>query len=199
MLECLAAVHQQNRYVVTVGRDQGGVAVHIHLLELERHVAPHPVHDHAHLVTEMAIGPTVQNEAHHVVDTLRHLKYRPGLGAASPSCLPIMNYAVIRTGGKQYRVSPGATLRIERLDGDVGAFVEFAEVLLAGSDETESPVHIGTPLVEGAVVRGQIVAQGRDRKILVYKKKRRKNYRRRRGHRQSITTVRVTEIVHGAA
>jgi large subunit ribosomal protein L21 len=110
-----------------------------------------------------------------------------------------MNFAVIRTGGKQYRVSPGTTLRIERLDGDVGAAVEFPEVLLAGSDEGEAPVHIGTPLIQGAVVRGQIVAQGRDRKILVYKKKRRKNYRRTRGHRQSITTVRVTEIVHGAA
>jgi large subunit ribosomal protein L21 len=104
-----------------------------------------------------------------------------------------MHYAVIRTGGKQYRVTPGSVLRVERLDGDVGATVEFAEVLLAGSDDAES-VRIGRPLVEGAVVRGQIVAQGRDRKILVYKKKRRKNYRRRRGHRQSITTVRVTEI-----
>ena len=105
-----------------------------------------------------------------------------------------MTYAVIRTGGKQYRVAPGSVVRIERLDGDVGATVEFPEVLLAGSDDAEAPVRIGTPLVEGAVVRGQIVAQGRDRKILVYKKKRRKNYRRRRGHRQSITTVRVTEI-----
>jgi len=105
-----------------------------------------------------------------------------------------MSYAVIRTGGKQYRVAPGSVVRIERLDGDVGATVEFPEVLLAGSDDAEAPVRIGTPLVEGAVVRGQIVAQGRDRKILVYKKKRRKNYRRRRGHRQSITTVRVTEI-----
>ena len=105
-----------------------------------------------------------------------------------------MNYAVIRTGGKQYRVTPGATLRIEKLVGDVGTTVEFAEVLLAGSDEADAQVRIGTPLVEGAVVRGQIVAQGRDRKILVYKKKRRKNYRRRRGHRQSITTVKVTEI-----
>src|SRR5215472_4804196 len=108
--------------------------------------------------------------------------------------LPAMYYAVIRTGGKQYRVTPGSVLRVERLDGDVGATVEFAEVLLAGSDDAEAAVRIGRPLVEGAVVRGQIVAQGRDRKILVYKKKRRKNYRRRRGHRQSITTVRVTEI-----
>jgi large subunit ribosomal protein L21 len=105
-----------------------------------------------------------------------------------------MTYAVIRTGGKQYRVTPGSVLRLERLAGDVGAAVEFAEVLLAGSDEADAPVRIGRPLVEGAIVRGEIVAQGRDRKILIFKKKRRKNYRRRRGHRQSITTVRVTEI-----
>ena len=105
-----------------------------------------------------------------------------------------MTYAVIRTGGKQYRVKPGSVLRIERLAGDVGASVEFPEVLLAGSDEADAPVRIGRPLVEGAIVRGEIVAQGRDRKILIFKKKRRKNYRRRRGHRQSITTVRVTEI-----
>jgi len=105
-----------------------------------------------------------------------------------------MTYAVIRTGGKQYRVKPGSVLRVERLAGDVGASVEFAEVLLAGSDEADAPVRIGRPLVDGAVVRGEIVAQGRDRKVLIFKKKRRKNYRRRRGHRQSITTVRVTEI-----
>jgi large subunit ribosomal protein L21 len=110
-----------------------------------------------------------------------------------------MNYAVIRTGGKQYRVTPGCVLRIERLTGDVGATVEFPEVLLAGSDDVEAPVHIGTPLVAGTVVRAEIMAQGRDRKILVYKKKRRKNYRRRRGHRQSITTVRVTEIASESA
>ena len=102
-----------------------------------------------------------------------------------------MAYAVIRTGGKQYRVAPGDVLRIERLAGEVGASVEFEEVLLAAADEA---IRIGTPLVEGARVRAEIVGQGRARKILVFKKKRRKNYRRRRGHRQSITTVRVTEI-----
>lgn len=102
-----------------------------------------------------------------------------------------MSYAVIRTGGKQYRVAPGDIVRIERLEGDVGAAIEFGEVLLTGGD---GGIRIGKPLVDGARVRGEIVAQGRDRKILVYKKKRRKNYRRRRGHRQSITTVRVTEI-----
>jgi large subunit ribosomal protein L21 len=102
-----------------------------------------------------------------------------------------MAYAVIRTGGKQYRVTPGDVLRVERLGGEVGAAVEFTEVLLTGGDDA---VRIGTPLLEGVRVRGEIVGQGRDRKILVYKKKRRKNYRRRRGHRQSVTSVRVTEI-----
>ena len=102
-----------------------------------------------------------------------------------------MSYAVIRTGGKQYRVEPGTTLRIEKVEGEVGATVEFPEVLLAGNGDA---VRVGTPLLEGAVVRGQILEQGRGKKILIFKKKRRKNYRRRRGHRQSITTVRVTEI-----
>ena len=101
-----------------------------------------------------------------------------------------MAFAVIRTGGKQYRVEPGSLIRVEKIEGDVGAAVEFNEVLLAGGDA----IRIGTPLVEGAVVRGQIVAQARDKKVLIFKKKRRKNYRRRRGHRQSLTTVKVTEI-----
>ncbi len=101
-----------------------------------------------------------------------------------------MAFAVIRTGGKQYRVEPGTLIRVEKIDGDVGAAVEFNEVLLAGGDA----VRIGTPLVEGAVVRGEIVAHARDKKVLIFKKKRRKNYRRRRGHRQSLTTVKVTEI-----
>jgi large subunit ribosomal protein L21 len=102
-----------------------------------------------------------------------------------------MSYAVIRTGGKQYRVAPGDVVRIERLAGEVGASVEFTEVLLTAAD---GAVRVGTPLVEGVRVHGQILEQGRARKILIFKKKRRKNYRRRRGHRQSITTVRVTEI-----
>ncbi|HEV7734830.1 MAG TPA: 50S ribosomal protein L21 [Candidatus Binatia bacterium] len=101
-----------------------------------------------------------------------------------------MTYAVIRTGGKQYRVEPGTLLHVERLDGEAGAAVEFTEVLLTAGDA----IKVGTPLVDGAIVRGEIVAQGRAKKILIFKKKRRKNYRRRRGHRQSITTVRVTEI-----
>ena len=102
-----------------------------------------------------------------------------------------MTYAVIRTGGKQYRVEPGALVRVERLEGEVGSAVEFGDVLLA---EADGALRIGRPLVEGARVRGEIIDQGRSRKVLIFKKKRRKNYRRRRGHRQSITTVRVTEI-----
>ena len=101
-----------------------------------------------------------------------------------------MAYAVIRTGGKQYRVEPGSLIRVEKLAGDVGSTVQFGEVLLAGGDT----IRIGTPLVEGVTVRGEIVSHARDRKVLIFKKKRRKNYRRRRGHRQSLTTVKVTEI-----
>ena len=102
-----------------------------------------------------------------------------------------MPYAVIRTGGKQYRVAPGDLVRIERLEGDVGAAVEFSEVLLASDD---AAIRVGCPLLEGTKVLGTIVTQDRARQVLIFKKKRRKNYRRRRGHRQSITTVRVTEI-----
>jgi large subunit ribosomal protein L21 len=102
-----------------------------------------------------------------------------------------MPYAIIRTGGKQYRVAPGEVVRIERLAGEVGAAIEFTEVLLTAGD---GAVRIGTPLVEGVKVSGEIVGQERDRKIRIFKKKRRKNYRRRRGHRQSITAVRVTAI-----
>ncbi len=106
-----------------------------------------------------------------------------------------MGYAVIRTGGKQYRIAPGDVLRVEKLTGDVGSPIEFADVLLTAVDGT---VRVGQPLVAGVAVRAQIVGQGKAKKILVYKKKRRKNYRRRQGHRQLVTTVRVIEIAAAA-
>jgi len=106
-----------------------------------------------------------------------------------------MSYAVIRTGGKQYRVSLGDIIRVEKLPGDPGAAVEFPEVLMASH---EGAVRIGAPLLEGARVTGQVVQQDRAKKILVFKKKRRKNYRRRQGHRQYFTEVRVTGIEAGA-
>jgi large subunit ribosomal protein L21 len=102
-----------------------------------------------------------------------------------------MPYAVIRTGGKQYRVEPGDVIRVEALAGEVGAEVRFGEVLLRGGD---AGLTVGSPLVPDAEVAGRIVAQGRAKKILVYKKNRRKNYRRRAGHRQAITTVEVTSV-----
>ncbi len=102
-----------------------------------------------------------------------------------------MDYAVIRTGGKQYRVTPGGVIRVERLPGEVGGSVEFDEVLLTAEG---GQVQIGQPLVAGLRVRGQIIGQGKRQKVLVFKKKRRKNYRRRQGHRQPVTTIRVTEI-----
>ena len=99
-------------------------------------------------------------------------------------------YAVIRTGGKQYRVSEGDRLRIEKLPGDVGSTVAFTDVLMVGGDK----VTIGKPVVAGAKVNAEIVAQDRGKKIIVFKMRRRKNYRRKRGHRQWYTEVKVTGI-----
>jgi large subunit ribosomal protein L21 len=101
-------------------------------------------------------------------------------------------FAVIRTGGKQYRVTEGATLTIEKLSGNPGDAVEFTDVLLRNDG---SSTKVGVPVIEGAKVSGVILRQDRGPRILVYKKKRRKNYRRRRGHRQWETTVRVTSIL----
>jgi large subunit ribosomal protein L21 len=100
-------------------------------------------------------------------------------------------YAVIRSGGKQARVAPGDSIRLEKLAGTVGEPVELPEVLLVGN---EGEPRIGTPLVEGAKVIGTIMAQGRGPKIVVFKMKRRKGYRRKRGHRQAYTEVRVEKI-----
>lgn len=100
-------------------------------------------------------------------------------------------YAVVKTGGKQVRVSPGGSVRVEKLAGDVGDTITFDQVLLVGG---EGDARIGTPLVEGASVRGTIAAQGRGAKITVFKMKRRKNYRRKQGHRQDYTEVRVEAI-----
>jgi large subunit ribosomal protein L21 len=100
-------------------------------------------------------------------------------------------YAVVRSGGKQHRVAPGDAIRVEKLDGEVGDRVELAEVLLVGG---EGDARIGTPLVSGAKVVGTITAQGRGEKITVFKMKRRKGYRRKTGHRQLYTEVRVDGI-----
>ena len=103
-------------------------------------------------------------------------------------------YAVIQTGGKQYRVQPGQTITVEKLSGEAGAPVQFDDVLLIAGDGDES-VQIGQPSLEGAKVTGQIAWQGRDKKVTVYKAKRRKNYRRRYGHRQDYTAVKISDVV----
>jgi large subunit ribosomal protein L21 len=100
-------------------------------------------------------------------------------------------YAVVATGGKQYRVEAGEILRVEKLGGEVGAEVAFDQVLMFSDGET---VRIGQPLLEGAFVRGHIVEQGKSRKIIVFKFKRRKRYRRKQGHRQLFTAVKIDTI-----
>ena len=99
-------------------------------------------------------------------------------------------FAVIRTGGKQYKVAQDDVLSIEKLDGDVGAKLTFGEVLMLGGDKPKS----GAPLVKGASVTGEIVEQGRGEKVIAFKKKRRKSTHRKRGHRQHFTKVKITEI-----
>jgi large subunit ribosomal protein L21 len=103
----------------------------------------------------------------------------------------LMKYAVIRTGGKQYRVSQGQLVKIEKLTGEVGDKVTLADVLFVGGN---GEVKIGAPLVADAKVTGEIVGQGKAKKVLVFKKKRRKSYSRQRGHRQHQTTLKITAI-----
>ena len=105
-----------------------------------------------------------------------------------------MSYAIIRTGGKQFRVEPGKTIRIPTLAGDAGQQIEFTDVLL-GSDGTN--VRTGVPTLDGARVTGEIVRHGRGDKIVVFKFKRRKNYARKQGHRQGFTEVRINDITLG--
>jgi large subunit ribosomal protein L21 len=103
-------------------------------------------------------------------------------------------YAVIKTGGKQYRVAADDKLIIEKIAGDAGATVEFTEVLMVGGNG--DPV-VGAPLVAGARVTAEVVEQGRGDKVIAFKKRRRKNSRRKRGHRQELTTVKIKEIIGG--
>src|SRR5687768_7434655 len=102
-------------------------------------------------------------------------------------------YAVIETGGKQYRVEPGKTIVVETLPGDEGAQVVFDQVLLVSSGHGAT-VNIGKPRVAGAKVTGQIVEQGHGEKLVVFKFRRRKNYVRRTGHRQDYTAVKIADI-----
>ncbi|MFW6089492.1 MAG: 50S ribosomal protein L21 [Gemmatimonadota bacterium] len=101
-------------------------------------------------------------------------------------------YAIIETGGRQFRAEPGRTLRLPSLEAEVGEEVTFDRVLLARGEDDE--VKVGAPTVEGAEVAGEVVRHGKGEKIIVFKWKRRKNYRRKQGHRQKFTEVRIDEI-----
>lgn len=105
-------------------------------------------------------------------------------------------FAVIKTGGKQYKVAADDVLTIEKLTAEAGDTVTFDEVLMVGA---EGDVTIGSPLVEGASVVAELVEQKRDKKVIIFKKKRRQNYRRKNGHRQHLSVVRITDILTGGA
>lgn len=100
-------------------------------------------------------------------------------------------YAVIVTGGKQYKVAEGDVIFVEKLDAEEGAAVTFDQVLMAGDGED---VKIGTPTVDGVTVEAKVVKNGKSKKIYVFKMKRKKNYRRKKGHRQPFTKVEITKI-----
>ncbi len=103
-------------------------------------------------------------------------------------------YAVIKTGGKQYRVAHGDVIKVERLAGEVGQTIAFEQVLMVAGDGEDAGPQIGTPLLAGVRVTAEVLEQGKAPKIIVFKKKRRKNYRRKRGHRQLQTVLRIQEI-----
>jgi large subunit ribosomal protein L21 len=100
-------------------------------------------------------------------------------------------FAVIRTGGKQYRVSPDMVLKVEKLEAEPGATITFTDVLAIGG---EGSLTIGSPVVAGASVTAAVIAQDRLDKVIIFKKRRRQNSRRRNGHRQHVTVLRVSEI-----
>jgi large subunit ribosomal protein L21 len=101
-------------------------------------------------------------------------------------------YAIVRTGGKQYQVAAGDTLRVEKLQGEIGDTVELADVLLVADGDN---VRVGAPVVDGAKVVAKIVDQGQAKKVLVFKKKKRKGYKVMRGHRQLFTALNIQEIM----
>lgn len=101
-------------------------------------------------------------------------------------------FAVFKTGGKQYRVAANDIIAVEKLDAEPGAVVELTDVLMVGNETSQTT---GTPIVAGAMVAAEVMKQARAKKVIIFKKKRRKNYRRTRGHKQPLTVLRITEIL----
>ncbi len=99
--------------------------------------------------------------------------------------------AVVKTGGKQYKVAPGEVIRVERLDGEPGSDIELSEVLMVIDGDQ---ISIGQPLIENASVKARIIEHGKSKKVVVFKKKRRKGYKVKRGHRQHYSTIEIQEV-----
>jgi large subunit ribosomal protein L21 len=116
---------------------------------------------------------------------------KPGRDFRAPENARVDMFAVIKTGGKQYRVAADDKIKVARVAGEPGDVVEFGEVLVLGGDNLQ----LGTPTVSGVTVAGEVVAQDRGPKIIAFKKRRRKNSRRKRGYREEFTLVRITEIL----
>ena len=106
----------------------------------------------------------------------------------------VLMFAVIKSGGKQYKVAKDDVIRVEKLDAEEGTTIDLNEVLMVSDDKSQT---VGAPLVDGAAVSATVLEQMRDRKIIVFKKQRRQNYRRRNGHRQLLTVLRVDDILTG--
>lgn len=100
-------------------------------------------------------------------------------------------FAIIRTGGKQYKVSQDTYLQVEKLEANVGDSIQISEVLMVSDGTTTT---VGAPIINGAVVTAEILEQGRAEKVIIFKKRRRQNYRRKNGHRQHLTTIKITSI-----
>ena len=100
-------------------------------------------------------------------------------------------FAIIRTGGKQYKVSQDTYLQVEKLEANVGDSIQISEVLMVSDGTTTT---VGAPIITGAVVTAEILEQGRAEKVIIFKKRRRQNYRRKNGHRQHLTTIKITSI-----
>lgn len=100
-------------------------------------------------------------------------------------------FAIIRTGGKQYKVSQDTYLQVEKLEANVGDKIQISEVLMVSDGTTTT---VGAPIINGAVVTAEILEQGRAEKVIIFKKRRRQNYRRKNGHRQHLTTIKITSI-----
>ena len=103
-------------------------------------------------------------------------------------------YAILETGGKQYKVQPGDEIDVERLDGEVGSQIELGRVLMMAGDGDEGP-RFGSPTVDGARVMAEVIGQGKGKKVIVFKYKNKVRYRRKTGHRQQVTRLRITDIV----